>query len=199
MSYVWRDGDGCPESGGNVGVDKLVSVTLADGWPTEPSRQSGRWVWPGSLRSALEPQAKVSRLLPGAPWPGLGAQGFRCTAAGGDALLLGSSRCFLTTQLLVGLTPFSPAPRQRLHLRKPAAGYRGLDPGQRPSARPPGACWWPRARATSGQACPVAQIPMLGRSHSPDLPPRHTWNSSPPCWDSSVSQAARARAGCCRT
>lgn len=112
----------------------------------------------------------MSRLLPGAPWPGLGARGFRCTAAGGDALLLGSSRCFLTTQLQVGLTPFSPAPRQRLHLCKPAAGYRGLDPDQRPSARPPGACWWPRARATSGQACPVAQIPMLGRSHSPDLP-----------------------------
>lgn len=34
---------------------------------------------------------------------------------------------------------------------------------------PPGACLWLRVRATSGQACPVAQIPRLGRSHSPDL------------------------------
>ncbi|KAH0512641.1 TATA element modulatory factor [Microtus ochrogaster] len=145
-------------------------------------------------------RAKVSQLLPGAPWPGLDARGFRCTAAGGDALLLGSSRCFFTTQLQVGLTPFSPAPRQRLHLRKPAAGYRGLDPDQRSSAHPPGACWWPRARATSGQACPVAQIPMLGRSHSPDLPLYTPGiRARPPCRDSSVSQAAGARAGCCRT
>lgn len=34
--------------------------------------------------SALEPGAKVSCLLPGAPWPDLGAGGFRFAAAGGD-------------------------------------------------------------------------------------------------------------------
>lgn len=115
----------------------VVSITLADGWPTEPSRQSGRRVWSGSLGSALEPQAKVSRLLPGAPWPGLGARGFRCAAAGGDALLLESSCRFSTTQLQVGLTPFSPALRRSLHLREPAVRYWGLDPDQRSSARPP--------------------------------------------------------------
>lgn len=202
VSRVWGNVGVCPASGVDssstgacIKLRVLRSLSnLADGWPTEPSRQSGRRVWPGSLGSALEPQAKVSRLLPGAPWPGLGARGFRCTAAGGDALLLGSSRRFSTTQLQVGLTPFSPAPRRRLHLREPAGRYWGLDPEQRPSARPPPsprACWYPRARATSGQACPVAQIPRLGRSHSPDLPPLHTWNSSACLPDRAVSEAAR--------
>lgn len=135
-----------------------------------PSRQLDLRVWPGSLGSALEPQAEVSRLLPGAPWPGLGARGFRCTAAGCDALLLRSSRGFSTTQLQVGPASFSPAPRPRLHPRGPAARCWGLDSGPRPFSSSSGACWWLRARAMPGQACPLPQIPRLGRSHSPDFP-----------------------------
>lgn len=166
---------------------------LADGWPTEPSRQSGRRVWPGSLGSALEPQAKVSRLLPGAPWPSLGARGFRCTAAGGDALLLGSSRRFSTTQLQVGLTPFSPAPRRRLHLCEPADRYWGLDPEQRPSARPPS----PRSLLVSAgkgdvwPGLPCCPDPQAGAESLSRSSPLHTWNSSACLPDRAVSEAAR--------
>lgn len=191
----------CPAAGVDKLLVLLVSVTLADGWPTEPSRQSGRRVWPGSLRSALEPQAKVSQLLPGAPWPGLGARGFRCTAAGGDALLLGSSRCFFTTQLQVGLSAFSPAPRQLLHLRKPAAGYRGLDPDQRPSARPhpPWSLLVAAGKGDVWPGLPCCPDPHTGAESLSRSSPLHTWNLSPPCRDSLVSQAAPARAGCCGT
>lgn len=85
-------------------------------------------------------------------------------------------------------SPPAPAPpwacRQILGPRSRAAAFSSPPP-------PPRACWYPRARATSGQACPVAQIPRLGRSHSPDLPPLHTWNSSACLPDRAVSEAAR--------
>lgn len=152
-------------------------VTLAAGWPTEPSRQLGRRVCPGSLGSALEPQAKVSWLLPGAPWPGLGARGFRCTAAGGDALLLGSSRRFSTTQLQVGLTRFSPAPRRRLHLREPAGGYWGLIQSSGLQLAPL------EPAGSRGQGRRLARPALLPRSPgwggvSLQIFPLHTWNSS---------------------
>lgn len=72
-------------------VGHRVSVTLADGCPRVPSRLWSLGVVK-AFRSALEPRAKVSRQLPGAPWPGLGAGGFRFAAAGGDVSLLPSCR-----------------------------------------------------------------------------------------------------------
>lgn len=192
VSRVWGNVGVCPASGVDssstgacIKLRVLRSLSnLADGWPTEPSRQSGRRVWPGSLGSALEPQAKVSRLLPGAPWPGLGARGFRCTAAGGDALLLGSSRRFSTTQLQVGLTPFRLLPAgacTSVSLQADTGASIQSSGLQLAPPPPPRACWYPRARATSGQACPVAQIPRLGRSHSPDLPPCTPGIRAPAC------------------
>lgn len=77
----------------------------------------------GAFGSALEPQAKVSRLLPGAPWPGLGAGGFRFAAASGDVSLLPSCRCRLRSlvKLQVGPAPSPSVPVPRLHPRGPAA------------------------------------------------------------------------------
>lgn len=73
--------------------------------------------------SALEPEAKVSPLLPGAPWPDLGAGGFRFAAAGGDVSLLLSCCCRRRSlvKLQVGPAPSPPAPGPRLHPRWPAA------------------------------------------------------------------------------
>lgn len=159
------------------------------------SRQSDLRVGPGSHGSALEPQAKVSRLLPGAPWPGLDARGFRCTAAGGDALLLRSSRGVSTIQLQVGPASFSPAPRPRLHPRGPAAGYWGFDTSPRPSARPP------EAAGGRGQGRCLARPALFPRSPSwggvtLQIFPAHLESERLP--GQLRPQAARARVGCCR-
>lgn len=73
----------------------------------------------GAFGSALEPGAKVSRLLPGAPWPGLGAGGFRFAAAGGDV------------SLPPDLLPPPPLPSQA------AGGPRAVPACSRPAPAPP--------------------------------------------------------------
>lgn len=123
---------GVPRPGGDVGgcpqwIRLWVTgcpVTLADGCPRVPSRLWSLGVV-RAFRSALEPRAKVSRQLPGAPWPGLGAGGFRFAAAGGDVSLLPSCRhCRRRRSLVklqVGPEPSPPVPGRRLHPRGPAA------------------------------------------------------------------------------
>lgn len=202
VSRVWGNVGVCPASGVDssstgacIKLRVLRSLSnLADGWPTEPSRQSGRRVWPGSLGSALEPQAKVSRLLPGAPWPGLGARGFRCTAAGGDALLLGSSRRFSTTQLQVGLTPFRllPAGACTSVSLQADTGASIQSSGLQLAPPPPS----PSLLVSAGKGdvwpgLPCCPDPQAGAESLSRSSPLHTWNSSACLPDRAVSEAAR--------
>lgn len=86
--------------------------------------------------------------------------------------------------------PFSPAPHPRLHPLGLTAGYWGLDPGPRPSARPPEPAGGRGQGRCLARPVLLLRFPKLGRSHSPDL-------LRTPGFRAPAGTAALARAGCC--
>lgn len=152
-------------------------VTLAD-----VSNSALQTLWSpsvvGAFGSALELRTKVRRLLPGAPWPGLGAGGFRFVAASGDVSLL-PSRCRRRSlvNLQVGPVLSLPAPSPRRHHCGPAARCWDPDPGSRPSAGYQEPISGHRQERCPARPSLLPRSPCWGGVASPDLS-RHTWDPS---------------------
>lgn len=134
MSLV-REGMEAGVLQGSGGGSQAVSVTLADGCPTVPSRHFGRWVWSRHSGPPLSPEPRCrvcSRAPPGPTWAPE-VSGSRPPAVT-SRLLRSRPRRRSLAKLQVGPALSPPAPGGRLHLRGPAAGCWDPDPVPPPSA-----------------------------------------------------------------
>lgn len=134
-------------------------------------------------------------LLPGAPWPGLGAGGFRFAAAASDVSLLPSYCRRSLGKLQVGPAPSLPAPGRRLHHCEPAVGCWDPDPGLRPSAGYQEPISDRRQERCPARPALLLRSPCRGGVASPDLPGTPGTRAPP---RTAASPSSLGRLGCCR-